>query len=55
MGAITENEKASINAQATYGWWKNVDFKIDPSQVKWSQFIYDNRYANENIGCYEGA
>ena len=54
MGAITENEKASINAQATYGWWKNVDFNNDPSQVKWSQFIYDNRYANENIGCYEG-
>ncbi len=39
---------------AQYGWWKNVDFTSDPTQVKWAQFIADNRYASENIGCFEG-
>ena len=38
-----------------YGWWKNVDFTSDPATVKWSQFISDDRYASEEIGCYEGA
>lgn len=38
-----------------YGWWKNVDFTSDPTAVKWAQFITDERYANEQIGVYEGA
>ena len=38
-----------------YGWWKNVDFTSDPSEVKWSGFISDSRYAREGLGVYEGA
>lgn len=54
MGAIPESEKALRNINTVYGWWKNVDFTNDPTQVKWSQFISDERYNAENIGCYEG-
>ncbi|MBQ2113299.1 MAG: hypothetical protein II194_08795 [Bacteroidales bacterium] len=37
-----------------YGWWKNVDFTDDPSSVKWSRFLSDERYGNEGLGCFEG-
>lgn len=37
------------------GWSMNVDYKSDSSQVIWSHFINDPRYANEGIGVYEGA
>ena len=38
-----------------YGWWKNADFTSDPTQVKWSHFLEDSRYANDGLGVYEGA
>lgn len=41
--------------RTNYGWRKNVDFTSDPSEVYWSKFISDPRYAGENIGVYEGA
>ena len=54
MGAITADAIASTKVYETYGWWKNVDFTSNPSQVKWSQFLSDPRYASEGLGCYEG-
>ena len=36
------------------GWWKNIDITDDADAVKWSEFITDERYANEQIGIYEG-
>lgn len=54
MGAVPQNEIASVQEMAQYGWWKNVDFTSDPVQVKWGPFISDERYASEKIGCYEG-
>ena len=39
----------------TYGYGANVDWRSNPSKVKWSQFINDERYADEHIGIYEGA
>lgn len=54
MGAVPQNEIASVQEMAQYGWWKNVDFTSDPVQVKWGPFISDERYTSENIGCYEG-
>ncbi len=54
MGAISTDEIANTKVNEAYGWWKNVDFTSDPSQVKWAQFIADDRYDSENIGCYEG-
>ena len=38
-----------------YGWWQNLDFTPNKDEVLWSQFIYDDRYSNENIGVFEGA
>lgn len=36
-----------------YGWWANVDFTSDPSRIKWSKFLTDDRYKSE-VGIYEG-
>lgn len=30
------------------------DWRSNPSKVKWSQFVNDERYADEHIGIYEG-
>lgn len=49
QSVIDENRK-----EFAWGWSKNVDFTSDPSQVKWSLFLADERYASENLGCYEG-
>lgn len=40
---------------APYGWWKNVDFTSDITEVKWSHFLVDERYKSDGLGCYEGA
>ena len=37
-----------------YGWWKNTDFTSDPAKVKWSHFLTDSRYENEDLDVYEG-
>lgn len=48
--ASVEDYKAEFSS----GWWKNVDFTSNPVEVKWSEFISDERYADESIGIYEG-
>lgn len=54
-GAISVDEINAIKEQQNYwGWWKNVDFTNDLSQIRWSKFINDSRYANEGLGAYEG-
>lgn len=56
MGAVSDEVVSNRRSQtSSWGWWKNVDFTGDPTQVRWAQFIADSRYAAENIGCYEGA
>ncbi len=37
-----------------YGWWKNVDFTSDLTEIKWSKFINDSRYTDEELGAFEG-
>ena len=37
------------------GWWLNVDITNNLSEILWSKFIVDERYANEKLGAYEGA
>lgn len=54
-GRIPQSEIQSIRQLVPYGWWKNIDLTSDPSQVKWSRFISDPRYAAEALGAYEGA
>lgn len=53
-GVIPDDVKATRQTREEFGWWKNVDFTNNPSEVKWSQFLSDERYAGENLGCYEG-
>ena len=38
-----------------YGVGANVDYHNNPSEVKWADFIADERYAEENLGLYEGS
>lgn len=37
-----------------FGWYKNVDVTSDPTTIRWSRFLSDERYANEKLGAYEG-
>ena len=55
MGEIPALEIEDVKALSVYGWRKNVDFTSDPTKVKWSHFLADERYANDGLGVYEGA
>ncbi|MBR1576588.1 MAG: leucine-rich repeat protein [Bacteroidales bacterium] len=37
-----------------YGWGANVDWRSDPTTVRWARFLSDSRYAGEGLGVYEG-
>ena len=37
-----------------YGWGANIDWRNDINTIKWSHFLNDARYKEENIGIYEG-
>ena len=51
-----EEDKAALDAAFTnYGEGANVDWRSNPSEVKWAKFITDSRYSAEKIGVYEGA
>ena len=38
-----------------FGWGANVDWRNDPATVRWSHFLQDSRYDDEDLGLYEGA
>ena len=51
-----EDAKVALDAAfANYGEGANVDWRSDPSEVKWAHFLKDFRYADEGLGVYEGA
>ena len=52
---IPEERIALLKELFRHGWYRNVDFTDDPSNVKWSRFILDDRYQEESLGIYEGA
>lgn len=54
-GAIGESEIALIQSYQMYGWYKNIDFTNDPAEIKWSAFLSDPRYDNQDVDIYEGA
>ncbi len=55
MGAVPDDyANQTIQQQNEWGWWKNVDFTSDPSQVRWSHFLEDERYQYDGLGCFEG-
>ena len=37
-----------------YGVGANVDYHNNPSEVKWADFLADERYAEEKLGLFEG-
>jgi len=53
-GAIPSDELQSHKEASQFGWWKNVDFTDNPTQVKWYHFLRDNRYDKDGLGVYEG-
>lgn len=53
-GSIPDDEAQGYKDKFPLGWWKNIDFTDDLSQVKWAQFLSDERYSNEGLGVYEG-
>lgn len=52
---IPESMVEDYKGESLYGWWKNIDFTSDPSQVKWAKFLDDERYDGEGLGVFEGA
>lgn len=55
-GTIDGDTKAQkYEAMVPYGWWKNIDFTNDLVNIKWSDFVSDDRYKEEKLGAYEGA
>ncbi len=54
LGAIPEDTKQQIKILENYGWWKNVDFTNDKTQVKWAKFLADSRYQYDGLGVFEG-
>lgn len=54
-GTIPSTEVLVKRAQqATSGWWKNVDFTADSTQVRWGDMLHDSRYRAEGLGVFEG-
>lgn len=43
-----------IDQYHAQGWYYNVDYRSDPEQVLWKDFISDGHYKVEGIGVYEG-
>lgn len=37
----------------SYGFYENVDFTSDPEEIRWSEFIFDERYSGK-VGVFEG-
>lgn len=52
----TDDDKALLDAvYAAYGEGANVDWRSNPTEVKWAHFLNDSRYADEKLGVYEGS
>ncbi len=52
---IPDSEISNLSIQSRWGWGRNTDFTSDPTQVKWAEFLEDERYAGEGLGVFEGA
>lgn len=54
-GTIPDYEIEGLDNMGAYGWYRNIDVTDDPTKIKWSHFLSDERYAGEGLGIYEGA
>ena len=48
-----DRKNSRISMWQQYGWFANVDFTNDPTQIKWAKFLTDDRYKND-VGIYQG-
>ena len=46
---------SALQSYWTYNLYQNVDATNDTNEVLWADFLSDERYEGENLGCYEGA
>ena len=53
--ADLERLKEGMTRHHNDGEYTNNDYRSDPSEVLWSHFISDPRYADEGIGVFQGA
>lgn len=54
--SLPEEKKTEADAVWTSnGRGANIDWRSDPTQVKWAKFMNDTRYASEGLGLYEGS
>ncbi|MBO5634845.1 MAG: Ig-like domain-containing protein [Bacteroidales bacterium] len=53
-GTISSETIEAVKEKQKNNWYLNVDFTSSTSNVLWSRFVKDSRYANENIGAYAG-
>lgn len=51
----TDIEKLDTYSQYAWGAYMNVDYNKDPKTIRWAHLLADNRFANEDLGIYEGA
>ena len=49
-----ENKPYIRNTYFARGYGANVDFESDPKKVKWSKFLFDDRYKYDGLGVFEG-
>lgn len=52
-GTLSSMDKDKINANSPHGWYSNIDMTSDPTKIKWSWFLTDDRYKSE-VGVIEG-
>ena len=45
--------EANLWRSLAYGFNENVDFTSDPEEIRWSKFIFDERYSGK-VGVFEG-
>ena len=53
-GTISSATIDAVKEKQKNNWYLNIDFTSSTSNVLWSRFVKDSRYANENIGAYAG-
>ena len=54
-GEIPSSDVDFIKRFQSFGLYRNVAFSSDVTKSYWAQLAADNRYAQEKLGCYEGA
>lgn len=54
-GFSTDHKQYMQRTQNQHGWWNNVDFTSNPSNIRWHSFLEDSRYDESHVSILEGA